>query len=300
MYKNLNTDLLMITGRQSEIIELALTYGFRSITIDMDDLVKRCQRTSFESATKFLVSSKLKIGGFDLPIDLDADDETFSKSLAALNGVAEIAARTDATTAVANIPNGTDRLPYPEYFDVIRRRVDEVASVLEKEGVKLAIAFSAIPAPDEEKQFKFVRDVEGFLALFRACTSKNVYFVFDAWNWFVGGGTEEQLDAVGLARVAIVRLADCSEGVDAAAATMDDCLLPTSTGVIDCISYLRKFATAGLSLPVSAAGRTQESATRDALIGQAQDALDKCFSEAGLPSQTRKPEMFMETSYSRE
>ena len=41
MYKNLNTEILGITGRQSEIIELALTYGFRGIEIDIADLRRR-------------------------------------------------------------------------------------------------------------------------------------------------------------------------------------------------------------------------------------------------------------------
>ena len=88
MYKNLNCDLLGISGRQSEIIELALTYGFRGIEIDMDDLVKRCGRGSFESASRFLASSKLKIAGFDAPINLDSDDETFTTPHAQLNAVA--------------------------------------------------------------------------------------------------------------------------------------------------------------------------------------------------------------------
>ncbi len=300
MYKNLNSEVLGISGRQSELIELALTYGFRGIDIDMVDMVKRCQRTSFESATRFLTSSKLKIGGFEAPIDLDADEEAYAVKLAALNGVAEIARRAEAGTAFVTVPTGTNRLPYPEYFDVIRKRVDEIAQIFGNEEVKLAIGFEAIPRTDEEKQFKFIRDVEGFLALVRGCTSKNVFIVFDSWNWHLGGGTAEQLDELGLGRVAIIRLADCNEGVDRAAATADDCLLPASTGVIDNVEYLRKFAEAKLKLPVTAMGKPlDQTPTRDGLVALTQDALDKTFEEAGLPSQTRKPDTFVEQSYAR-
>jgi sugar phosphate isomerase/epimerase len=299
MYKNLDCDLLGITGRQSEIIELALTYGFRGIMIDMEDLVKRCQRSSFENASRFLASAKLKIGGFMAPIDLDSDETRFEKDLAQLNGVAEIAARAEAKTAIVTIPSGTDRLPYPEYFDVVRKRIDQIAETFGKEGVRVALTFSALP-PESEPQFKFVRDVEGFLAVVRACTSKNVAIVFDSWNWFLGGGTSEQLDELGVARVAAVQFADCREGVAPAAATPDDCLLPGSTDVIDNVSYLKKFAEAELKLPVTAMGRPLDSsATRDALVGLAQDALDKTFEAAGLPSHTRRPDMFPETSYAR-
>jgi sugar phosphate isomerase/epimerase len=299
VYKNLNSDLLAISGRQSEIIELALTYGFRGIDIDMVDLVKRCGRSSFESSARFLVSSKLKIGGFETPIDLDCDDETYATKLAALNGVAEIAGRAGAHTTYLILPTGTNRLPYPEYFDVIRKRIDEIAAIFAKEDIKLAIGFNAIPGP-EEKQFKFVRDVEGFLASVRSCTSKNVYIIFDSWNWHLGGGTEAKLDELGVERVAMLRLADCKENVDAAAATQDDCLLPSSTGVIDCVAYLKKFADIEAKLPVSAMGKPlNQTPTRDALVGLTQDALDKTFSEAGLPSHTRKPDTFVEQSYAR-
>ncbi len=218
--------------------------------------------------------------------------------IAALNGVAEIAARVEAKTALINLPSGTNRLPYPEYFEVVRKRIDEIAEIFGKEKVKLAVGFEAIPS--EEKEFKFIRDVESFLALIRACNSKNVFIILDTWNWHLGGGSPEKLDELGIQRVAAVRIADCKENVDAAAATSDDCLLPTSSGVIDSVAYLKKFVDVGAKLPVSAMGRPlNETPTRDALVGLTQDALDRTFLEAGLPSQTRKPDTFVEQSYAR-
>jgi len=300
MYKNLNCDLLGISGRQSEIIELALTYGFRGIEIDMDDLVKRCQRSSFENASRFLASSKLKIAGFDAPIDLDSDDESFTTHLAKLHPVAEIASRAEAQMAIVGIPHGTNRLPYPEYFDVVRKRIDQIAEVLGKEGVRVALTFDVHAPTAEEKQFKFVRDVEGFLAIARACTAKNVGIVFDSWNWFVGGGDVAALEQFGLQRVTTVRLADCREGVEASVATHEDCLLPGSSDTIDNAAILQKFVAAGLKLPVAARGNALDvSPTRDALVGLAQTSLDKVFEAVGLPSHTRRPEMFVENSYAR-
>ncbi len=300
MYKNLNCDLLGITGRQSEIIELALTYGFRGIEIDMTDLVKRCQRGSFESASRFLASSKLNIAGFDAPIDLDGDDETFATELAQINRVAEIAARAEAQLAIVTIPHGTNRLPYPEYFDVIRKRVDQIAEILGKEGVRLALTFNTHAPDTEEKQFKFVRDVEGFSVFVRACTSKNVAILYDSWEWFIGGGSDELLQQIGLQRIAGVRLSECRPEVTAAQATGEDCLLPGLGESIDNAAILQKFAEADLKLAVAARGRTLDpTTTRDGMVAAAQDALDKVFEAAGLPSQTRRPEMFAETSYSR-
>ncbi len=233
--------MLAISGRQSEIIELALTYGFQGIDVDMDDIVKRCARTSFDSASRFLLSSKLKIASFDAPIDLDADDESYAKALAQLNGVAEIAGSVGATTAAIATPAATDRLPYPEYFDVIRKRISEVATILAKEEVRLALVFTPQVSAGEEKQFKFIGDAEGFCALVRATAGSNIGIIFDSWTWHLGGGTLEMLQGLGLERVFSVRLADCREGVAVASATSEDCILPGSTGVIDSTAFLAAF-----------------------------------------------------------
>lgn len=295
VYKNLNCDLLGIFGRQNEIIELALTYGFVGIDIDIADLVKRCERSSFETAARFLTSSKLKMGGFHAPIDLDLDDESFASNLTALTAVSEIAGRVDAQAAILEIPSHTDRLPYHEYFDVIRKRIQDIVKVFAIDDIRVALNFNPIKQQDG-KQFKFVRDVEGFVALTKSC--QNVGIVFDSWAWFCGGGTEDHLEQLGIDKVRIVRIADCAEGVAPHAATADDCWLPGTTGIIDNLSYLRKLQSSELSLPVAARGRLPDtSATREAVVGKAQDALDKIFSEAGLPTQTRKPEMFLESGY---
>ena len=297
MFKNLNCELLGLSGRQSEIFELALTYGFQGIDIDISDIVKRCQRGSFESATRFLTSSKLRVGNFLAPVDLDADDETYAKQVAMLNGAAEIANRADARVAILNVPFDTDRLPYPEYFEVIRKRVEEIAAIFAKEDVKAALSFTAVRDAEENKQFKFVQDVEGFVALAKSC--KSVGIVFDSFHWFCGKGDQAALESLGTDRVLAVRLADCVEEVAAEAATLNDCLLPASTDVIDNVGYLKLLHAAGVDVAVSAMGRLAEpGGTRDAFIGKTRDALDKVFEDAGLPNQTRKPETFVpESSY---
>src|SRR5690606_14532318 len=145
--------------------------------------------------------------------------------------------------------------------------IDQIAEVFAKEDVRVALTFHA-QAPDaEEKQFKFVRDAESFTAVVRACTSKNIFVLFDSWNWFVGGGTDELFEQIGLERIASLRLSDCREDVTSEGATGDDCLLPGTTDTIDNVSLLRKFAEAGLKLPVCARGKTLDaSTTRDGLV----------------------------------
>jgi sugar phosphate isomerase/epimerase len=291
MYKTLDTNLLEITGRSTEVIELALTYGFLGINVDMVDLFKRSQRTSFESSSRFMSSSKLKASSFTAPISLDDDETAFANNLDNLGKIAELAGKLNTNCMTLNIPTGTNRLPYPEYFEVVRKRIDQIAELLAAFKIKLALRFFVIPE-GEDKQFKFVRDVEGFVALIRSCSSKNVGIVLDTWNWHLGGGKPSQLDDIGIERVAIVYLADCKEGVDAAAATSDDRMLPSCAGVIDNVGWLKKLGSK--DTPVVAYGSAPTGiSTRDALIAFVQDALDEILLAAGVPTSTRKPETFV-------
>ena len=84
MYKNLGAAGLGISGRQSELIELALTYGFRGFDVVMERLVKQSQRNSLEHAGRFIDSAAnfangFAIGGWDPEIRWDADDAAFKE-----------------------------------------------------------------------------------------------------------------------------------------------------------------------------------------------------------------------------
>ncbi len=301
MYKNLNPSSIGISGRQSEVIELAMTYGFKGVDIDLGDLVKRSQRGSFEKAARYLTSSKIRVGGFEIPIDLDDDDSAYGVRLAQLHGAAEIAKRVGAPQGMLRIPPATDRLPYHEFFSVIRKRIDEVAAVMAKEDIKVGLHFSAAADLGANKQFKFVSDVEGFLALFRSCTSKNVGLTVDSWQWHVGGGTFEQIVELPADRIVSLRIADIGEDIAKSDATLKNRLLPGTTKVIDNVRILSHFASAGYSGPLTPMGHSSTSnsnMTRDAIVSAAQAAFDKVCEEAGIPCQSRRPEMFAETSSS--
>jgi hypothetical protein len=287
VYKLLDTDLLELTGWQSEVIEIAMTYGFSGINVDMVDLSKRCQRSSFENAARFLLSSRLRIGSFRSPISLDDDDTAFANNLEQLKQIAIIAGQCKASAALLDIPAGTNRLPYPEYFEVVRKRIDQIAELLATQSIRLALRLNAI-GEVEEKQFKFVREIDGFSALVRSCTSRNVAIALDTWNWHLGSAKPQHLDAIGLDRVALVYLADCKEGVDAAAATAEDRLLPGATCVIDNVQWLKQIGNH--DLPVAAYGAAPSATlTRDAFIASVQDSLNDTLLAAGIVTSSRKP-----------
>lgn len=298
MYKNLNATVLGVSGRQSELIELAMTYGFKGLDIDIVDLVKRTQRSEFDKASRYLLSSKMHVSGFETPIDLDTDDASFAKSLSSLHATIEIAGKVGARAGFLRLPAATDRLPFHEYFEVLRKRVEQIAAIFEKNGVLLGLYFSTAQESRENRQFKFVQDVDSFLAFFKACTSNSVGLVIDTFNWVVGGGTFEQLATIPGNRVAALRLVD----TESLPSLNDACLnmrqMPGTSGVIDNVRFVSMLSKAGFDGPITSFAHASnfENMTRDSIVAKSQDALDSVLASAGLPTFTRRPEMIVESA----
>lgn len=284
MFKNFSAPLLGISGRQSELIELALTYAFRGIDVDMSDMVKRSQRTDFEDASKYLRAADIQVGGFNLGIDLDADEETFKTQLAALHPMAEVAEKLDAKRAFINLPPATDRMAYPEYFEQTQNRLNQIGQVLEQRGIKVGVAFNASKDAAEGKQYEFVRNVEGFVALVKGVASTAVGFVVDSWHWEVGGGNLEMLKGIDPSRVVIVRLADLAADASVDSAKVSDRVIPTTEGRIDQVSIVKHLASVGYDgpvLPTSSVAKAKGQ-TRESIVNAAQEGIDAIFRAADL------------------
>ncbi len=298
MYKNLNATVLGVSGRQSELIELAMTYGFRGLDIDIVDLVKRTQRSEFEKAARYLLSAKMLVSGFETPIDLDSDEATFEKTLAQLPAAIEIAGKVNARAGFLRLPAATDRLPFHEYFDVLRKRVDRIAEIFAANKVMLGLYFSTAIENRENRQFKFIQDVDGFLAFFNACTNPSVGLVIDTFNWVVGGGTFEQLATIPGNRIAVLRLADTEVLPTIEDASLKMRQLAGTSGVIDNVRIVSVLSKAGFDGPITAFGHASNfgGMTRDSIVAKSQDSLDNVLAGAGLPTFTRRPDMIVEST----
>ena len=67
MFKNLSPTGSGISGHQSEIIELALTYGFGGMDLNVVDFATRARLKGLEYALRLVVSAKIQLGTFASP-----------------------------------------------------------------------------------------------------------------------------------------------------------------------------------------------------------------------------------------
>lgn len=292
MIKNFSARSLGINGRQSELIELALTYAFDGFDIDMQDLYRRSLRTDIGDATKYLTSAAkayeqkskpLDWGGFDLGVDMDADEESFTSQVGTLNPLADLAHDIGLSRAYVTLPAATDRLEFSDYLEAQSSRVQQVNEVLKPRSIQLGIGFNAGKELAENKQFEFIRTVEQFIS-FVNDAGENVGFILNNWDWMIGGGTTEQMQAIPADKIVAAILCGLPDDLDLAAAASTDRVLPIVDGKLNPVSWVKHLASLEFEGPISpgASAKQYKGQTREAIVKAAQEAIDEIFTTAGL------------------
>jgi len=284
MFRNLSTIGLPLSGRPSELIELALSFGFDAMDIDIIDFQQQAEIYGVAHARRLMVSARLKSGVFHLPLSLHAPKADFERALAALSPLLELAVAAECSRAVVAVTPGSDEHAFKDLFDLHRTRLDAIGNLLEPHGISLGLALTPESAAREGLAYGFIQTYEALLGLVGAAHQR-VGVVFDSWALHVTG---EPLTVIGQApagRIVEVRVSDAPRDVPGATLTCEQRLLPGETGAIDASAVLRHADLAGFDGPVTPwadrstlAGRSRERIVR--LTGERMDAL---WRQADLP-----------------
>jgi sugar phosphate isomerase/epimerase len=286
MFRNLNPSVLGLTGHQSEIIELALTYGFRGMDINIEEFTARVRLHGVKYARRLLDSAKLRVGSFQLPVAWEADDEAFTRELDRLGELSRVAADMGCTRCLGTVAPAGDKRPYHENFEFHRRRLAEMCRVLEPAGVLLGVGFRAPETLRKGQAFQFVHDFDALSLLLNMVGAENLGMLVDVWDLHLSGGSVENVRGLPIRQIVAVQLADLPLDARASEVTDQARLLPGSGGQIDASAYLVTLAEMGYDGPVSVKPdrRALESSRRDRIVKQAGEALDKVWKAAGLTS----------------
>ncbi len=284
MYKNLSSVALGVSGRQSELIELALTYGFKGLDLDLEEVTRRIESHGRDTTLRFLKSAPLKIGGFELPVRWNGDDAVYHADLKALPQVAEIAAEVKARRGFTSIRSGSDDTPYHENFERARKRLAEIGEILAKHQISLAVGFEAAAADRAEHRFQFICEADPLVLLLKSVGVPSVGLLLDTWNWHLGGGTIEKLKGLKADQIIAVRVADVPNDVDTASLNDTQRLLPGESGVVDTVALLTLLNEKNYQGPVTVYPHPSRFSgmTRDAIVQRASAAFDEQWKAAGL------------------
>ncbi len=212
MKKVINLGGLGVEGRQNELIEVALTYEFDAVEVDMADLLGRNKMMGRDFALQFLKSAGTKVGSFRLPMDFGAEETRYQSQLADLKTICELANALECEVCYAVVEDSSKELAMQENFDRHQKRINEAAIILAGNGIKLGLTVTP-QSQRVERAFKFINTAAELLTLVRLVGSPNVGVSFNALTWVQSEGTLEQFAKLTQAQITEVRLADYKDEI---------------------------------------------------------------------------------------
>ena len=299
MFKILNTRGLGVGGKQNELIELALTFGFNGVEVDMVDLVGRHDAMGKEFACQFLKAAKspasegdaasggkhLTIGTFRLPIELSGTDEQYATSIAKNETIIDLATELGAERCYVEIAPNCEHFSFQECFEKHQTRLQALAEQFSASGIKLGLALQTSKAEPADGTFKFIQTAEELLTLVKTVGQPNVGVCVDTWEWTLGGGTVEQL---AFDQVTEIRFADIAADANKEEIKQSDrTALPGDQADSVSSKVAQAAVASGLPLAISASTdlSTYAGDTRDNVVKAISQHLD-WFAEGIDPAAT--------------
>jgi sugar phosphate isomerase/epimerase len=288
MFRNLSTVGLPLSGRPSELIEMALSFGFDSMDLDLVDFEQQAAVYGVEHARRLMVSARLKWGVFKLPVDLAGDDATFDKDMALLPKRLELAEQAEAPRAVATVAPASDELSFKDNFERYRTRLNAIGDLMEPRGVRLGLAVNPDPAARAERAHQFLHTLEGLLGLV-AVSHPQVGIVVDPFAMRAAGEPLSMIADSPAGKIVELRLSDAPSDVAVEELTPAHRLVPGETGTISMADVLKAAQQAAFDGCVTpwAARATITGRGRERIVRLAGDRLIRAWKDAGLPEVPR-------------
>ncbi len=284
MFRNLSTIGLPLSGRPSELIELALSFGFDSMDIDIVDFQQQAEAFGVEHARRLMVSARLKSGLIHLPLDLGGDEAMFDHELSLLPRRLELAQAAEVSRAAATVAPVSEEHSFKDFFELHRKRLDTLGDMLAKHGIMLGLALRPETEASAAGGSQFIANHEALLGLV-AVAHPSIGAIIDAWALHVTGEGLDVIGKVPKGRIVEIRLSDAPREVRGVDLHANQRLLAGDSGVIHSAAILTAARDAGFTGPVTPwadrsalAGRGREKIVR--LAG---DRMEAAWREAGLP-----------------
>ena len=284
MFKSLTPGAIGVKGSVEELIGLASNGGFQGLDISIQAVADLVAERGASEVKDLFASANLKVGAWGLPMPWNGPQEDYDNGLKDLAKFAEVAAQIGATRCAQWIPCASDSMKFRENFRFHIDRLKPVAEVLKDHGCSIGLEFIGPQTLRIDKSFGFIYTMNGMVALCEAIGTGNVGLLLDAWHWYTQLGTVSDLMALTPEDVIHVHVNDAPAGVDVIDQIDNKRALPSETGVIDLVAFLKAMKEIGYQGPVSPepfSQRVRELPAEQA-IAETHAGLDKAWKAAGL------------------
>jgi len=284
LFKNLNVGALGFRLPFREALEAAKIGGFQGVDLDIDEIEKILDSKSVEDVKRILDQNDLKLGGWGLPVDFRADEETYRKDLERLPDYAWISRELGYHRVFTWILPFSDDLPFEENLNRHVQRLRPVAEILEDHHCHLGLEFVAPKTSRISHKYEFIYTMEGILRLCEAIGTRNLGLLLDSWHWYTSHGSLSQLMRLKGEQVIYVHINDAPAGIPVDEQIDNVRCLPGETGVIDLVGFLKALEGIGYDGPVTPEPflKKLKDMTPSKAVKIVGESLDRVWRDAGL------------------
>lgn len=237
-----------IQADQGRAIELAAKHGFESVEPFGPQLLQEGSAPYVDALDR----AGLQWAAARLTVSLRADEATYADQLEQLPAVAKALVGAGVTRVGTAISSSSDDLNYLENFRVHARRLREVGSVLDGEGLRLGLEYLGTKRLWTARRHAFVHSMAECLQLIAEAGMANIGVVIDSWHWWTARETVQDITGLTNGQVVSADLNDAPSGIEREDQYDNRRELPATTGMIDAKGFLGALLEIGYDGPIRA------------------------------------------------
>ena len=260
------------------MFEMAARHGFDAIEMTPAQVLEY----GAEGVNRLVKETGLTVCGFSLPFKAaDISDEDFADKLQQFDEQVKVMSEVGCPLCHTFVRNGSDLYEYDDNFRFHVNRFRQVAEVLDRYNMKLALEFMGPKTAQLKKKYPFIRTAEEMVRLCREI-GDNCGMVFDFWHWYSGANNKDVFENIdGIKYIYNIHLNDAQPGEVDTLPDKPRALVGTS-GVIDTpflVSKLKEYGFEGALVSESFDPRLAECATLEEKVTMIKEAMDKALDQ---------------------
>lgn len=234
---------------QKGTLEAAIKYGYEAIVASPGELQKWSD-DELAAFQKKMKKHKISWGSAGLPVQFRQDEATFKAGLSKLADAAKALQRAGASRMNTWIMPTHPTLAYSANMQQHASRLGECGKVLADYGVSLGLEYVGPKTLMARDRYPFIHTLGECLDLIEATGQDNVGIQLDAFHWYCGEDTEEDLLGLDPNRIVTVDLNDARSDLSRDEQIDGTRELVGTTGVVDISTFLNALVEIEYSGPV--------------------------------------------------
>lgn len=284
MFKSLAPGAIGVKADLLQSIAYARESGFQGLDVGINALKDEVEKSDADQVKGRFAEAGLQVGAWGLPVAWNGSEEEYQRGLEALPALSAAGAMVGATRVSQWVPPASEDRKFRENYRWHLERFRPICKILADHGCSLGLEFIGPVTLRGDKPFGFIYSIDGMMAFCESVGTGNVGLLLDCWHWYTCLGSLADIRTLDPSDVVHVHVNDAPAGIDVTDQIDNVRMLPSETGVIDLVGFLKELKDMGYEGPVSPEPFSQRVREMPAVeaIRETHEGLDKAWKAAGL------------------